>query len=224
MAAGASSDLFITPKPVALIERVLQIATNPGDLVLDSFAGSGTTGHAVLKLNAVAPDKAPRRFILAEIDPKIARPVTTERVKRVALGYTNAKGENVAGLGGGFRFVQLGEPLFDATGKIRPTVRFRDLARHVYFTETGTPLPHDAPCDKPLLGVAHGVGVYLLYNGILKDKSPDGGNVLTQPILDTLPPHDGPRVIYGAACRIGPQRLKALGIVFKQTPYAIKVR
>jgi len=224
MAAGASSDLFITPKPVALIERVFQIATNPGDLVLDSFAGSGTTGHAVLKLNASTPDKAPRRFILAEIDPKIARPVTAERVKRVALGYTNAKGEKVAGLGGGFRFVQLGEPLFDATGKIRPTVRFRDLARHVFFTETGTPLLHDAPCDKPLLGVAHGVGVYLLYNGILKDKSPDGGNVLTPPILDTLPPHDGPRVIYGTACRIGPSRLKALGVVFKQTPYAIKVR
>jgi len=158
------------------------------------------------------------------MDPKIARPVTAERVKRVALGYTNAKGEKVAGLGGGFRFVQLGEPLFDATGKIRPTVRFRDLARHVFFTETGTPLPHDAPCDKPLLGVAHGTGVYLLYNGILKDKSVDGGNVLTQPILDSLPKHDGPKVIYAASNRVSPARLKARGITFKQTPYAIKVR
>lgn len=215
---------FDTPKPTRLIERVFQIATNPGDLVMDSFAGSGTTGHAVLKLNAAQPDQPPRRFILAEIDPKIAQPITAERVKRVALGYTNAKGEQVAGLGGGFRYVQLGEPLFEASGKIRPTVRFRALARHVFFTETGTPLPHDAPCDQPLLGVAHGTGVYLLYNGILKDKSPDGGNVLTQPILDGLPPHDGPKVIYGVACRIGPQRLKALGITFKQTPYAIKVR
>jgi site-specific DNA-methyltransferase (adenine-specific)/adenine-specific DNA-methyltransferase len=224
MAMGASQDLFITPKPTSLIERVLQIASGPGDLVMDSFAGSGTTGHAVLKLNAAQPDQPPRRFILAEIDPKIARPVTAERVKRIGLGYTNAKGETVAGLGGGFRYVQLGEPLFDAAGKIRPTVRFRDLARHVFFTETGTPLPHDAPCDKPLLGVAHGTGVYLLYNGILKDKSPDGGNVLTLPILTLLPPHEGPRVIYGTACRISPQRLKTLGIVFKQTPYAIKVR
>jgi site-specific DNA-methyltransferase (adenine-specific)/adenine-specific DNA-methyltransferase len=219
-----SESVFITPKPTRLIERVLQIASGPGDLVMDSFAGSGTTGHAVLKLNAAQPDQPPRRFILAEIDPKIARPVTAERVKRIALGYTNAKGETVAGLGGGFRYVQLGEPLFDASGKIRPTVRFRDLARHVFFTETGTPLPHDAPCDKPLLGVAHGTGVYLLYNGILKDKSPDGGNVLTLPILTLLPPHEGPRVIYGTACRISPQRLKTLGIVFKQTPYAIKVR
>ncbi len=215
---------FDTPKPTRLVERVLQIASSPGDLVLDSFAGSGTTGHAVLKLNQTNPSAAPRRAILVEMDPELAPKVTAERVKRVALGYTNAKGEAVAGLGGGFRYVQLGEPLFDATGKIRPTVRFRALARHVFFTETGTPLPHDAPCDQALLGVAHGTGVYLLYNGILKDKSPDGGNVLTQPILDTLPPHDGPKVIYGVACRIGPQRLKALGITFKQTPYAIKVR
>ena len=127
-------------------------------------------------------------------------------------------------VGGTFRYVQLGEPLFDAAGKIKTTVRFRDLARHIFFTETGAPLPHDAPCDKPLLGVANGTGVYLLYNGILKDKSVDGGNVLTQEILDELPVHDGPKVIYAASNRVSPARLKAGGIGFKQTPYAIKVR
>ncbi len=215
---------FDTPKPTRLIERVLQIATNPGDLVMDSFAGSGTTGHAMLKMNAASPDRPPRRFILVEMEEKIAREVSAERVRRVAMGYMNAKEEKVGGLGGGFRYVQLGEPLFDAAGKIRSTVRFRDLARHVFFTETGTPLPTDAPCDKPLLGLAHGTGVYLLYNGILKDKSVGGGNVLTQPILDSLPEHDGPKVIYAASNRVSPGRLKALGITFKQTPYAIKVR
>jgi site-specific DNA-methyltransferase (adenine-specific)/adenine-specific DNA-methyltransferase len=189
---------------------------------MDSFAGSGTTANAVLSLSADA--EKPRRFILTEVDPKIAREITSERVRRVSQGYTTPKGEKVEGLGGGFRYVQLGEPLFESTGKIRGTVRFRDLARHVFFTETGTPLPHDAPCDKPLLGVAHGTGVYLLYNGILKDKSVDGGNVLTAPILADLPPHDGPKVIYAVASRVSPQRLKALGITFKQTPYAIKVR
>jgi len=130
----------------------------------------------------------------------------------------------VDGLGGGFRYAQLGDPLFDAAGKIRSTVRFKSLARHVFFTETGTPLPKDAPCDKPLLGIAHGTGVYLLYNGILKDKSVDGGNVLTPTILAELPPHDGPKVIYAVACRVSAHRLKKLGIIFKQTPYAIKVR
>jgi adenine-specific DNA-methyltransferase len=145
-------------------------------------------------------------------------------VRRVANGYTNGKGKKIEDIGGGFRYVQLGEPLFDAAGRIKSTVRFRDLARHVFFTETGTPLPHDAPCDKPLLGVANGTGVYLLYNGILKDKSVDGGNVLTQSILDVLPMHDGPKVIYAASSRVSPLRLKAHGVVFKQTPYAIKVR
>lgn len=217
-------NVFDTPKPTRLVERILLIATNPGDLVMDTFAGSGTTGHAVLKLNAAIPEMPPRRFILTEVDAAIAKNITAKRVQRVAEGYTNAKNEKIAGLGGGLRYVQLGEPLFDAAGKIRTSVRFRDLARHVFFTETGTPLPKDAPCDKPLLGVAHGTGVYLLYNGILKDKSVDGGNVLTQPILDSLPKHDGPKVIYAASNRVSPARLKARGITFKQTPYAIRVR
>ena len=213
---------FATPKPVRLLDRILQIASGPNDLILDSFAGSGTTGHAVLGLNK--QDGGHRRCILVEMDETIAKDITAERVKRVAEGYTNAKGAKVEGLGGGFRYVQLGEPLFDATGKIRSTVRFRDLARHVFFTETGTPLPSDAPLDQPLLGVAHGIGVFLLYNGILKDRSVDGGNVLTQKVLDGLPAHDGPKVIYAASNRVSPSRLKAHGITFKQTPYAIKVR
>jgi len=117
---------FDTPNPTRLLEHILQIATNPGDLVLDSFAGSGTTGHAVLKMNATDrrlglwPDNGPadilsaereeagqdaradadgpeahppgRRFIVVEMEPVIAKTITAERVKRVAEGYTNAKG------------------------------------------------------------------------------------------------------------------------------------
>ena len=69
----------------------------------------------------------------------------------------------------------------------------------------------------------YGTGIYLLYNGILKDKSPDGGNVLTTPVLSVLPKHDGPKVIYGTACRLGAARLRHEGIVFKQLPYKLKV-
>ena len=76
---------FDTPKPTRLIQRVIQIATNPGDLILDSFAGSGTTGHAVLKQNA--EDGGQRHFILVEMDENIAQNVTAERVRRVAGGY-----------------------------------------------------------------------------------------------------------------------------------------
>ena len=213
---------FSFPKPPDLVKQLISLFNDSTTLILDSFGGSGTTAHAALKLNA--EDGGTRRFILTEMDPVVAREITAERVRRVSTGYTTPTGRKIEALGGGFRYVQLGESLFDAAGIIRNTVRFRDLARHVFFTETGTPLPHDAPCDKPLLGVAHGTGVYLLYNGILKDRSVDGGNVLTQPILDSLPPHDGPKVIYAASNRVSPARLRARGITFKQTPYAIKVR
>ncbi|MDP2761693.1 MAG: site-specific DNA-methyltransferase [Sideroxyarcus sp.] len=212
---------FATPKPTQLIQRILQIATDKDSLILDSFAGSGTTGHAVLKQNI--EDGGNRRFILVEMDDHIARNVTTERVRRVAEGYTNAKGEPVAGLGGGFRYCELGEPLFDEHGKIRDSVRFADLARHVYFTETGEPLPRERVPNTPLLGECRGVGIYLLYNGILGDKSANGGNVLTRAVLAQLPPFDGPKVIYCAGCLLGRDRLRAENIIVRQTPYEIKV-
>ena len=218
-----SAEVFITPKPTRLIERVMQIATNPGDLILDSFAGSGTTGHAVLKLNTAAPDVDARRFILVEIEPSVARTITAERVRRVAQGYTNAKGESVEGLGGGFRFCELGEPLFDENGKIRASVSFADLARHVYFSETGEPQPRESVTISPFLGACRGVGIYLLYNGILRDKRANGGNVLTRAVLAQLPPFDGQKVIYCAGCLLGHDRLQAERIIVRQIPYEVKV-
>lgn len=76
----------------------------------------------------------------------------------------------------------------------------------------------------PLLGVHHGRAVYLLYNGILKDKSVDGGNVLTRTTLEHLPAHAGPRVVYAAGCRFSKARLEREGLTFKQTPYAIRTK
>ena len=223
---GFPKTAFPNPKPVGTIERILQIATNPGDIVMDSFAGSGTTGHAVLKMNAAMNETEARRFILVEMDEKIAPEITRERVKRVADGYTKGAGGVVPGLGGGFRYVRLGDELFDEHGRINETgVRFPDLARHVYFSETGEPLPKGRISAKtPLLGVHHGRAVYLLYNGILKDKSVDGGNVLTINTLEHLPAHDGPKVVYAAGCRFSKARLEREGIIFKQTPYAICTR
>ena len=217
---NTSNDVFITPKPTRLIQRILQIATDKDSLILDSFAGSGTTGHAVLKQNA--EDGGNRRFILVEMDENIARNVTAERVRRAAQGYTNAKGQQVEGLGGGFQFCRLSsEPLFDANGQIRSDVSFAQLAEFVWFAETGSGFTGKA--DSPLLGIHQGRAVYLLYNGILKDRSINGGNVLTSPVLDLLPKFDGPKVIYAAACRMGQARMDKLGIQFKQTPYALEV-
>jgi adenine-specific DNA-methyltransferase len=210
--------IFAFPKPPELIASLVEQITDKDSIVLDSFAGSGTTAHAVLKQNA--EDGGNRKFILVEMEPHIARDITAERVRRVAGGYTNAKGEQVEGLGGGFQYCRLSkEPLFDATGAVREDVKFAQLAEFVWFAETGTGFTGKA--KSPLLGAHDGVAVYLLYNGILKDRSADGGNVLTAPVLALLPPHAGPKVIYAAANRLGASRLQRERIVFKQTPYAL---
>jgi adenine-specific DNA-methyltransferase len=231
-----AAEVFNTPKPTRLIQRIVQVASNPGDLILDSFVGSGTTGHAVLKQNT--EDGGNRRFILVELDSNIATKITAERLKRAVQGYTynDQKGNEKTepGLGGGFRFCELGATLFDADGQISPEVTYDDLAQHIYFVETGSPLPPTVPPlsgenggrqgGYPLLGVNNATAVYLLYNGVLKDKSPRGGNVLTYSLLETLPEHAGPKIIYGTGCRIGEHRLRGLGIVFKQIPYEIRER
>lgn len=108
----ASGDVFSTPKPVQLMERILRIASNPGDTVLDFFAGSGTLAQALIKLNA--EDGANRKFILVssteatEQSPEknLCRDVCAERVRRVMKGYVNTKGESVDGLGGNFAYLR----------------------------------------------------------------------------------------------------------------------
>jgi adenine-specific DNA-methyltransferase len=230
------ADKFEFPKDETVLQGLIRMATNPGDLVMDSFAGSGTTAHAVLKMNAANRDAAlPRRFILVEMEPGIATGITRERVRRVAEGYTNAKGEKVPGLGGSFRFARLGEAVFDEHGRIRESVRFAELARHVYFTETGEPLPRErVSARSPLLGIHRGRAVHLLYNGILKDRSIGGGNALCRETLRAIldlnaEVTDGPEgrgveqtVVYGTSQRLALARLKREGIVFKQIPYAIR--
>jgi site-specific DNA-methyltransferase (adenine-specific)/adenine-specific DNA-methyltransferase len=220
---------FETPKPSVLIQRILQIATNKNDLILDSFAGSGTTAHAVLKQNA--EDGGNRRFILVEMDATIAQTVTAERVKRVSQGYTNAKGHAVAGLGSGFQFYKLSDkPLFTAEGVIRADVSFTQLAEFVWFMETGTglALPVDTVLTSPLLGIHNNQAVFLLYNGILKDKTDAGGNVLNSKTLsllrEYLPEATMPSVVYGAFTRFDKAKLQQLNINFHQLPYELAVK
>ncbi len=124
--------------------------------------------------------------------------------------------------GGGFRFFRLGEGVFDEAGQINLDIRFPTLAAHIWFSETHTPWAGKS--DSPLLGVDNGVAYYLLYNGILGDKKPQNGNVLTSRILADLPPHDGPKVIYGEWTPFKADRLRREEVVFKQTPYDVKAR
>jgi len=208
------TEVFLTPKPEALIQRILHIATNPGDLVLDSFLGSGTTAAVAHKMG--------RRYIGIEMgDHAVTHCVP--RLKKVIEGEQGGISQAVGWqCGGGFRFYRLGEPVFAADGCINPAIRFPTLAAHVWFAETATALRE--PATAPLLGIHDNTAIVLLYNGILGDKRPNGGNVLTAKLLAALPPHNGPKIIYGEACRIPAERLKERAITFRQTPYDLKTR
>ena len=112
---------FAYPKPLSLVRSLIRASTRNDDFILDSFAGTGTSGHAVLDLNK--EDSGNRQFILVEMDENICQTITAERLRRAVLGYTVDKNkgqkQKLEGLGGGFRFCRLGEPLFDEAGNIR---------------------------------------------------------------------------------------------------------
>ncbi|APO93574.1 site-specific DNA-methyltransferase [Xanthomonas vesicatoria] len=206
---------FITPKPESLIRRVLEIATNPGDIVLDSFLGSGTTAAVAHKMG--------RRWLGIEIGEQ-ARTHCQPRLVKVVDGEQGGISKAVSWQGGGgFRFYKLGVAVFDDGGHIRDDIKFEHLAAHIWFAETGTARSTRAP-KQPFLGEHHGTGYYLLFNGILGDESKAGGNVLTKRVLKGLQPFDGPKVIYGESCDLPKERLEELQITFKQTPYDIKAR
>ena len=213
---------FSTPKPERLIERILHIATNPGDLVLDSFLGSGTTAAVAHKMG--------RRYIGIEMgDHAVTH--CAPRLQKVIAGEQGGISENVGWQGGGgFRFYRLGPPVFDAAGHIRADISFPVLAAHIWFSETATPWP--ATAQTPYLGLHAGRAFVLLYNGILGDKRPDSGNVLTRPTLaiiraaitEAMPDFAGPLTVYGEQSRLSAASLDREAITFKQTPYDVKAR
>ena len=132
--------------------------------------------------------------------------------------------------GDGFRFYRLGANAFDEDGRICPDIRFPVLAAHVWFSETNS--PWNGTGDSPALGIYDGKAYALLYNGILGDKRPDGGNVLTSRTLQSIRDEiskiekdfSGPLVVYGESSRIGDTRLKRENVIFRQTPYDVKAR
>ena len=210
-----ADNAFDTPKPERLIKRILQIATNPGDLVLDSFLGSGTTAAVTHKMG--------RRWIGIEMGDH-ARTHCQPRLKKVVDGEQGGISEAVGWKGGGgFRFYKLGVPVFDQNGHIDERIRFEHLAAHVWFAETGTARSTRAKKDA-FLGEHGGTGYYLLFNGILGDERKTSGNVLTRRVLRSLPKFDGPKVIYGEACDLSAEQLRELDIAFRQTPYDIQAR
>ncbi|MGZ8245127.1 site-specific DNA-methyltransferase [Methylomagnum sp.] len=208
---------FSTPKPESLISQIVSIASNQGDIILDSFLGSGTTAAVAHKMN--------RRYIGIEMGEH-AETHCLPRLQKVIAGEQGGISKAVEWQGGGgFRFYTLGESVFLPDGGINDQIHFPTLAAFLWHFETGQPAGQSF--DSPLLGIHEGTAYYLLYNGILGDRRPDGGNVLTGAIFAWLReqfPHDGPKVIYGETTRIGEARRKAENITFKQIPYDIRAR
>ena len=206
------AEIFDTPKPEKLMQRILTLATNENDLVLDSFLGSGTTAAVAHKMN--------RRYIGIEMGEH-AQTHCQPRLKKVIEGEQGGISQAVNWQGGGgFHYFRLGETIFDEYGSINSNVSFSALAAHIWFCETQTPLT--AFEKSPFLGIHNGTAYYLLFNGILGDRKPQGGNVLTQAVFDSLPPHNGRKIIYGEMSRFQKVRLDAENIVFKQIPYDVR--
>jgi hypothetical protein len=222
--------VFNNPKPVDLVAELLSFATGPNDIVMDSFAGSATTGHAVLKLNK--EDGGNRRFVLVEMNGDTCETVAAVRLERAIQGCSwegrdGGDGGAAIALGSGYRFCTLGEPLFDADGNVNPVVTFADLAAHVFFCDTGSPIPKRADGFSPLIGTFQDRAIYLLFSpasmGLPTAKA---GNVLTAAVLKSLPlpgpDFAGTRVVYGEGCTVPDDRLAAAGVTFKQVPYQIE--
>ena len=214
-------------KPESLIKRVFELFTNPDDLVLDSFLGSGTTAAVAHKMG--------RRWIGVEMGEH-AVTHCVPRLNKVIEGEQGGISKSVGWQGGGgFRFYRLGPPVFDEDGHIRREIRFPVLAAHVWFSETER--PWNGTDGSPLLGLHAGRAYGLLYNGILGDKNPGGGNVLTRATLGAIrekiaQAHPGfvrdnpnyPLTVYAEQSRLTPLTLERAAITFKQTPYDIKAR
>lgn len=189
--------------------------------MLDSFLGSGTTAAVAHKMG--------QRYIGIEMGEH-AVTHCIPRLRKVIDGEQGGISKSVKWRGGGgFRFYRLGPTVFDEEGHIRSDIHFSVLAAHVYFSETGR--PWSGSDASPLLGLHDGRAFALLYNGILGDGQSGHGNVLTRKTLAIIRREiarrdagfDGTLIVYGEQSRLTPSTLDHEGIVFKQTPYDVKV-
>jgi hypothetical protein len=217
--AHRPDDAFPTPKPERLLKRILEIASNPGDIIFDSFAGSGTTGAVAHKLG--------RRHVSVEMGSHAATHIVPRYSNVIAGEQGGISSDADWEGGGGFRFCTLGEPLFDADGNVSPAVTYPDLAAHVFFCETGSPIPRRADGSSTLIGTFQGRAIYLLHSAeAIGVASANAGNVLTASVLESLPlPEEGftgARVVYAEGCTVPDDRLSRLGVTFKQVPYQIE--
>ena len=198
---------FDTPKPTRLIERILQIATDKDSIILDSFAGSGTTAHAVLNMNK--KDGGNRSFILIEM-MDYAESITAERVKRVIKGYSD-----VEGTGGDFSFYELGEPLL-INNLLNENIETPVIREYIYFTETGKKIPDNTASENQyFLGCNYGAAYWFYYEK-------DHATTLDIQFLQTIKNKYEQYIIYADICLLPKELLSKNNIIFKKIPRDIK--
>jgi adenine-specific DNA-methyltransferase len=198
------SKTFSFPKPVELIKTFLKAATNTDSIVLDSFAGSGTTGQAVLELNI--EDGGNRKFIMVEMENSVVKDITAERIKRLIKKNSYSDG---------FEYCELDKPLFDETGHIETTCDFNQFATYIYFTETQRNIDKK-DIDGNFIGEDVDKEFYLIY------KEPKT-NDLDKSFIKKLRKTEGKKVVYADRCMLDDETLAQYNIVFKQIPYEVKI-
>ena len=204
---GFKKEDFPNPKPVGTIQRILQIATAGDDIILDSFAGSGTTAHAVLNMNKA--DGGHRKFILVEM-MDYADSITAERVKRVIHGYGGGKNA-VEGTGGNFSYYELGERLLLPDGNLNESVGIDKIRDYIWYTETKKPAVNQQNGSPYFLGENNHTAYYFYYE-------PDQICVLDYAFLSTIPEKAENYLIYADRCALSESDLLRFGITFKKIP------
>ena len=197
---------FDTPKPVKLITQIATIAADPDAIILDSFAGSGTTAHAVLNMNKA--DGGHRRFILVEM-MDYADSITAERVKRVIDGYGSGR-QTVEGTGGSFSYYELGEPLMIGD-VLNESVGVDKIREYVYFTDTKSRLPEEHEDEPYYLGTHVNNAYYFYYERA-------SVTTLNRAFLHTIKTRADAYVIYAYLCMLSEEELQKYHITFKKIP------
>lgn len=199
---------FDFAKPSKLIEYLIQISTiNKNAIILDSFAGSGTTAHAVLNLNK--KDKGNRKFILVEM-MDYAETLTAERIKRVINGY-GKDDKAVAGIPGDFTYYELGQPLFKDDKNLNEEVPEEEIRKYIYYMETKKPLDTDTTDNPYLLGKNNDTAYYFYYK---KDEI----TTLNNEFLSTINTRATEYIIYADKCVLSEEVMEKFNIVFKKIP------
>lgn len=198
---------FDTPKPVELLERIISISMGKDDIILDSFAGSGTTAHAILNKNE--NDNGNRKFILVEMED-YAESITAERVKRAISGY-GSDATFISGVKGDFSYFELGERLFDEFGDLNSVVDSVKIREYIWFMETREASGFIVDEDSELLGTNKSTAYYFVY-----DK--EEVTTLDMKFLSTIKEKQDAYVIYADVCTISDSDLAKWNITFKKIP------